>query len=80
MGDGKLRWRLAEEETGGQLSLLDEPEGWHAGHGEFRGLEFLHVRAKRIINEVLHLRAYAPKAAQEERLGPVRVMLRGTPT
>ena len=48
----ELRWRLAEEEDGGQQRLFDEPTGWHAGHGEFRGLEFLHVRAKRIINEV----------------------------
>jgi DNA repair photolyase len=48
----ELRWRLAEEEDAGQQRLFDEPTGWHAGHGEFRGLEFLHVRAKRIINEV----------------------------
>jgi DNA repair photolyase len=48
----EFRWKLAEEENGGQLSLFEEPTGWHAGHGEFRGLEFLHVRAKRIINEV----------------------------
>lgn len=47
-----LRWRLAEEEDAGQLRLFDEPSGWHAGRGEFRHLEFLHVRAKRIINEV----------------------------
>jgi DNA repair photolyase len=48
----EFRWKLAEDEGGGQLSLFEEPTGWHAGHGEFRGLEFLHVRAKRIINEV----------------------------
>ncbi|MDQ3947221.1 MAG: radical SAM protein [Actinomycetota bacterium] len=48
----ELRWRLAEEEDAGQQRLFEEPTGWHAGHGEFRGLEFLHVRAKRIINEV----------------------------
>jgi DNA repair photolyase len=47
-----LRWRLAEEEDGGQQRLFEEPTGWRAGHGEFRGLEFLEVRAKRIINEV----------------------------
>ncbi|HEY3239844.1 MAG TPA: radical SAM protein, partial [Acidimicrobiia bacterium] len=48
----QLRWRLAEEEDAGQQRLFEEPTGWHAGHGEFRGLEFLHVRANRIINEV----------------------------
>ena len=47
-----LRWRLAEEEDAGQQRLFEEPTGWRAGHGEFRGLEFLEVRAKRIINEV----------------------------
>jgi DNA repair photolyase len=48
----ELRWRLAEEEDAGQQRLFEEPTGWRAGHGEFRGLEFLEVRAKRIINEV----------------------------
>ena len=50
-----LRWRLATEEDAArsQLTLFDEePPQWRAGHGEFRGLEFLEVRAKRIINEV----------------------------
>ena len=50
-----LRWRLANEEDAArsQLTLFDdEPRQWRAGHGEFRGLEFLEVRAKRIINEV----------------------------
>lgn len=48
----ELRWRLAQEEDSCQPRLFDEPTGWRAGHGEFRGLEFLEVRAKRIINEV----------------------------
>ncbi|MGH9004450.1 MAG: radical SAM protein, partial [Acidimicrobiia bacterium] len=48
----ELRWRLAAEEDAGQQRLFDEPTGWRAGHGEFRGLEFLEVRAKRIVNEV----------------------------
>ncbi|MGH2578819.1 MAG: hypothetical protein ACRDG9_13895, partial [Actinomycetota bacterium] len=48
----ELRWRLAAEEDAGQQRLFEEPTGWRAGHGEFRGLEFLEVRAKRIINEV----------------------------
>jgi radical SAM superfamily enzyme YgiQ (UPF0313 family) len=47
----RLRWRLADEE--GQQSLFDEERPrWRAGHGEFRGLEFLHVRARRVINQV----------------------------
>jgi DNA repair photolyase len=48
----ELRWKLAQDEDAGQQRLFDEPTGWRAGHGEFRGLEFLEVRAKRIINEV----------------------------
>ncbi|MGH8997829.1 MAG: radical SAM protein [Acidimicrobiia bacterium] len=50
-----LRWRLAADEDAArsQLQLFeDEAPQWRAGHGEFRGLEFLHVNAKRIINEV----------------------------
>ena len=49
----QLRWRLAEEDGNGQQALFEEDAPrWRAGHGEFRGLEFLHVNAKRIINEV----------------------------
>ncbi|HEV7861918.1 MAG TPA: radical SAM protein, partial [Acidimicrobiia bacterium] len=49
----QLRWRLADESTGPQQALFDEePPGWRAGHGEFRGLEFLEVRAQRVINPV----------------------------
>ena len=44
-----LRWRLAGDDPQG--ALFDEVER-HVGRGEFRGLEFLHVRARRIINEV----------------------------
>jgi DNA repair photolyase len=51
MVDG-FRWRLAEDD-GGQGRLFDDgPEAWQRGVGEFRGMEFLHVRAKKIINEV----------------------------
>jgi DNA repair photolyase len=48
----QLRWRLADE-TAAQQPLFDE-EGptWRAGHGEFRDLEFLEVRAQRVINPV----------------------------
>jgi DNA repair photolyase len=44
-----LRWRLADDDPQG--TLFDEVER-HVGRGEFRGMEFLHVRARRIINEV----------------------------
>ena len=47
----QLRWELAEPSGAGALfdeSIFErEP-----GRGEYRGLEFLHVRTKRIINEV----------------------------
>ena len=49
----QLRWRLADEDTGPQQALFDDdPPAWRAGHGEFRGLEFLEVKAQRIINPV----------------------------
>jgi len=49
----QLRWRLADEGTGPQQALFEEqPPTWRAGHGEFRGLEFLEVRAQRVINPV----------------------------
>lgn len=48
-----FRWRLAEDD-GGQPSLFSDEELYdrHIGIGEYRGLEFLHVNAKRIINPV----------------------------
>ena len=46
-----LRWRLAEDD-GGQPALFEEEVERHVGRGEFRGMEFLHVRARRVINEV----------------------------
>jgi DNA repair photolyase len=49
----QLRWRLADESTGPQQALFEEEQpAWRAGHGEFRGLEFLEVRARRVINAV----------------------------
>src|SRR5262249_46230887 len=43
----------ASEEEQSQPRLFDDDAPrWRAGHGEFRGLEFLEVRARRIINEV----------------------------
>jgi DNA repair photolyase len=49
----RLRWRLADEIDVSQLALFaEEPPTWCAGHGEFRGLEFLEVKAHRVINPV----------------------------
>ena len=49
----RFRWRLADDD-GGQPALFadDELVDRHVGKGEYRGLEFLHVNTKRIINEV----------------------------
>ena len=48
-----LRWRRADDD-GGQPMLFAEEElvERHLGVGAYRGLEFLHVNAKRVINEV----------------------------
>jgi DNA repair photolyase len=53
-----LRWKLADD-TGGQGAFFADEDlvDRHVGTGEFRGLEFLHVNARSIINEV-------PKAAR----------------
>ena len=57
----EFRWRLADEEEAvarraPQQPLFDagalEAGERHVGTGEFRGMEFLHVNARRIINEV----------------------------
>jgi DNA repair photolyase len=48
----QLRWELADA-AGPQAKLFDESIfEREPGRGEFRGLEFLHVRAKRIINDL----------------------------
>lgn len=55
VSDGRLRWRLADEDApGGQGALFDGDQlvDRHVGTGEFRGMEFLHVNARTIINEV----------------------------
>jgi DNA repair photolyase len=51
--DPGFRWRLSDE-VGGQQMLFTEHElvERHIGAGEYRGLEFLEVNAKRIINRV----------------------------
>ncbi len=48
-----MRWTLAGD-SGPQGALFAEDDlvDRHVGVGEYRGLEFLHVNAKRIINEV----------------------------
>ncbi|MDQ4129595.1 MAG: radical SAM protein [Actinomycetota bacterium] len=47
---GRLRWQPADE-PGAQPTLFSDP-GERIRHPEFADLEFIHVRAKRIINEV----------------------------
>jgi DNA repair photolyase len=48
----ELRWRQADRPQA-QGALFDEPVfEREPGRGEFRGMEFLHVRAHRVINEV----------------------------
>jgi DNA repair photolyase len=52
-----IRWRVADGDDGddghgGQGALFEEEIERHVGKGEFRGMEFLHVNARRIINEV----------------------------
>ncbi len=49
-GREQLRWRLADDDAG-RPDLLGDAER-HPGRGELAGLELLHVRAQRIINEV----------------------------
>jgi DNA repair photolyase len=49
MGTRELRWRTVAEAA--QPALFDVPER-EIGTGEFRGLEFLHVQARTIINKV----------------------------
>jgi DNA repair photolyase len=50
-----LRWRLADEPDADEPRSLfpeDELMERHFGRGEFRGMEFLHVNAHTIINEI----------------------------
>src|SRR5437588_5257706 len=46
-----MRWRLADDDEG-QGALFKEEVERHIGRGEFRGMEFFHVNARRIINEI----------------------------
>jgi hypothetical protein len=55
----RVRWTdPLPPETGGQLALFETPERI-VGRGEYRGLEFVHVRARTIINH-LAVRARVP--------------------
>ncbi|HVM01917.1 MAG TPA: radical SAM protein, partial [Acidimicrobiales bacterium] len=49
----ELRWRLAGD-TGGQGVFFADEElvERHVGRGEYHGMEFLHVNARRIVNQV----------------------------
>ncbi len=47
-----LRWPLAEEDDEGTLFPDETAVTRHVGTGEFRGMEFLHVNARSIINSV----------------------------
>jgi hypothetical protein len=49
MARSELRWRTVDDTS--QQTLFDVPER-EIGTGEFRGLEFLHVQARTIINKV----------------------------
>ncbi len=48
----ELRWHLSDATADPQGALFDEVVERHFGRGEYRGLEFLHVNARTIINEV----------------------------
>ncbi len=48
----RLRWRLASDETSRTLFPPDQLMERHVGVGEYRSMEFLHVNARRVINEV----------------------------
>jgi len=49
-----LRWKLVDDQSGGESTLFPDDLFMerHVGMGEYRGMEFLHVNAKRVINEV----------------------------
>ena len=47
-----FRWRAQLAEADGRLFGDEEVVERHVGTGEFRGLEFLHVDARRMLNEV----------------------------
>jgi DNA repair photolyase len=48
----RLRWPLADDDQAGALFPDERQASRHVGTGEYRGLEFLHVNARKIINSV----------------------------
>jgi len=48
-----MRWRVEAEEPQQALFANEELVERHVGSGEFRGLEFLHVNARTIVNRVV---------------------------
>lgn len=48
----ELRWRLAADEDAARLFPDEQIIERHVGIGEYRGLEFFHVNAHRLLNEV----------------------------
>jgi DNA repair photolyase len=51
-GTESLRWRLADDDEADALFPDERRATRHVGTGAYRGLEFLHVNAQRIINKV----------------------------
>ncbi len=47
-----VRWRVEAEETQQALFADEELVERHVGSGEFRGMEFLHVNARAVVNRV----------------------------
>jgi DNA repair photolyase len=47
-----LRWRTVEDDPQGTLFADEDLVERHVGRGQFRGLEFFHVRARTVINRV----------------------------
>jgi DNA repair photolyase len=47
-----LRWRTVEDDPQGTLFADEDLVERHVGRGEFRGLEFFHVRCRTIINRL----------------------------
>ena len=55
---GQLRWEL--DDAGEQQPALFARAERHVGRGEFRGMEFFHVRARSVINELKTGPAFLP--------------------
>ncbi len=47
-----MRWKIEADETQGALFADEALVERHVGSGEFRGMEFLHVKARTIVNRV----------------------------